>query len=339
MKFEDHPAAAIFPLIPDEELDELVDSIKRNGQRRPIILFQGKILDGRNRNRACEKAGIVPKTEIYDPAKHGSSVLQFIVDENLRRRQLNASQRAVIQAQVLMALQREAEARAAKAKETPTTTPDPAPAPQVTPPATKKPTSTLADGTLVDDEEPIPSVTLTPETVTPSNVVKMPTREEAAASAGVSERTMTDAMTVAKDPEKAAEVVSGKKTVGKAAGELKDRQTEEERRKLLKRIRENCGEPFAQSFLDKELLKTLKETAAFMALDDATMKLVAPLVATGWSVSRAAAHVSRKIVGKTTVDDLMNRCIAEKGNLVFEFNGFEFAITKLQPKAPEPAKK
>jgi len=44
-----HEAANIFPMMSDAELDDLTESIRANGQRHPILLYEGKILDGRNR--------------------------------------------------------------------------------------------------------------------------------------------------------------------------------------------------------------------------------------------------------------------------------------------------
>jgi hypothetical protein len=57
-----HPFAELFPLLEGERFDALVDSIKRNGLREPIVLHEGRILDGRNRFRACEIADVKPRT-------------------------------------------------------------------------------------------------------------------------------------------------------------------------------------------------------------------------------------------------------------------------------------
>ncbi|WP_410960069.1 ParB N-terminal domain-containing protein, partial [Salmonella sp. SAL4434] len=53
-----HEYANLFPLLADTELDTLVADIQRNGLREPIIRYQAKILDGRNRYRACERARV-----------------------------------------------------------------------------------------------------------------------------------------------------------------------------------------------------------------------------------------------------------------------------------------
>ena len=49
-----HPAAELFPPMSESELRELGEDIKKNGLTSSIVLFEGKLLDGRNRLDAIE---------------------------------------------------------------------------------------------------------------------------------------------------------------------------------------------------------------------------------------------------------------------------------------------
>lgn len=91
-----HPLADLFPLIEGAEFNELVTSIRENGQREPIVIFEDAVLDGRNRYRACEAAGVEPVTQQFP----GGDPVHFVIDHNLRRRHLNESQRAMIAARL-----------------------------------------------------------------------------------------------------------------------------------------------------------------------------------------------------------------------------------------------
>lgn len=94
--YEAHELANIFPLIEGDEFDKLVDDIKTNGLLNPIVLYEGKILDGRNRFNACLEAGIEPLFVEYD----GNSPREYVLSLNLTRRHLTESQRALVSAKL-----------------------------------------------------------------------------------------------------------------------------------------------------------------------------------------------------------------------------------------------
>jgi len=91
-----HPFAALFPELPPEELTQLARDIKERGQLEPIILYKGVILDGRNRYRACQIAGVKPRIEEFDAKATRRSPEEFILSRNLRRRHLSVGQKAAI---------------------------------------------------------------------------------------------------------------------------------------------------------------------------------------------------------------------------------------------------
>lgn len=95
MSMQFHPLAELFPLIEGAEFDELVSSIKENGQLEPITTLDGAILDGRNRYRACKAAGIEPRMERFT----GRDPVRFVFIKNINRRHLTISQRALIAAE------------------------------------------------------------------------------------------------------------------------------------------------------------------------------------------------------------------------------------------------
>jgi hypothetical protein len=93
-ELEHHPAAALFPLLPVDspEFGELVADIGEHGLLQPIVLHEGRILDGRNRYRACQHAGVTPRFDEWS----GESPTAYVLSLNLHRRHLTEDQRAAI---------------------------------------------------------------------------------------------------------------------------------------------------------------------------------------------------------------------------------------------------
>ena len=106
-----HPLADLFPLMEGAEFDALVADIKANGLREKIDLYQGKVVDGRNRYLALQRLGTDPSA---DPSKYfrkaiyahsvggeiasheqdnDARVLAYVISKNIHRRHLTPEQK------------------------------------------------------------------------------------------------------------------------------------------------------------------------------------------------------------------------------------------------------
>ena len=81
-----HPAASIFPLFEDDELQSLADSIRDNGLKESVKLHDGLVIDGRNRLAACRMAGVEPRFETVDV---NGSPAAYVYAVNFNRRHLS----------------------------------------------------------------------------------------------------------------------------------------------------------------------------------------------------------------------------------------------------------
>lgn len=109
MEYEVHEVANIFPLLEGEELDALANDIQAHGLIEPILLYEGQIIDGRNRLRACELTGVEPIFQ--ETSLDGLTPLEFVISKNLHRRHLGAGQRAALALSFLPRLKEEAQQR------------------------------------------------------------------------------------------------------------------------------------------------------------------------------------------------------------------------------------
>lgn len=119
MNYEFHEYAAVFPLMDEAALSSLAVDIKANGLREPVRLFEGKILDGRNRSLACKRAGIEPSYQMFSGSHE--EALRLVVSLNLERRHLDETGRAMAGARLKpmfeeLARQRQAHGKTAPGK-------------------------------------------------------------------------------------------------------------------------------------------------------------------------------------------------------------------------------
>jgi len=91
-----HPAANAFPMLPDDQLQELAKAIKQNGCE-PLKVQQGLLIDGRNRREACRIAGIEPAEQELDAS---IDPVEYILSANINRRHLTKGQCAMAVAMI-----------------------------------------------------------------------------------------------------------------------------------------------------------------------------------------------------------------------------------------------
>lgn len=111
MKFR--PEAEVWPLMSDDQLKSLAADIDQRGQLNPIFLYEGDILDGRNRWLAITRYCVNTKPKFDDAVT--DSPIEFVVSLNEKRRHLSDSQRQLAAAKALPFYEDEANKRKAEA--------------------------------------------------------------------------------------------------------------------------------------------------------------------------------------------------------------------------------
>lgn len=101
---EIHPLAARWPMMPDDELAALAESIATDGLSHPLVLDdQGRLVDGRNRLEACRIAGVSPKYLTPRGLDTEEAVRSYIGRVNAQRRNVSTGQKAMAVADDLAA--------------------------------------------------------------------------------------------------------------------------------------------------------------------------------------------------------------------------------------------
>lgn len=198
-----HEIANVWPMLDDEKLSELVDDIKLNGLINPIWTFEGKILDGRNRFRACLIAQVKPVFKEYT----GDEPTAFAVSLNDKRRHMNKGALAAVAAELEPYFAKDAE---------------------------KRYRDTV--GRPNKSEEKIPQIYKCPDCFQPYETKhghvckkrKPQAREEAAKSVGVNDRYVSDAKKVKNEaPEIFEQLKAGKITLQDAKREVAKKPTDD----------------------------------------------------------------------------------------------------------------
>jgi len=87
-----HPIGEILPKMTAVEYSEHREDVGRNGLRDPLTIFEGLILDGRHRNRACLETGQERRARNFIGTE--DEAVEYVISTNLNRRHLTDSQKA-----------------------------------------------------------------------------------------------------------------------------------------------------------------------------------------------------------------------------------------------------
>jgi len=93
-----HELALVFPPMTETEFAAFKEDIREHGQHEPITLYEGKILDGLHRYRACQELGREPRVVRFEGNPRAAA--QLVLGRNFHRRHLTTSQRAMVAAEM-----------------------------------------------------------------------------------------------------------------------------------------------------------------------------------------------------------------------------------------------
>ncbi|WP_143469145.1 hypothetical protein [Leptospirillum ferriphilum] len=78
-----HVVTELFPPMTKEDYSRLKEDIRKNGQRVPILLWNGMVVDGLNRLMVCRELKIKPVFQEWDGV---GSLVDLVVSMNMSRR-------------------------------------------------------------------------------------------------------------------------------------------------------------------------------------------------------------------------------------------------------------
>lgn len=262
-RYTAHAAAMVFPMLGEDDFGGLTSSLKLNGMRTPIALVGDQIVDGRNRFRAAEKAGVKMVFRQLDPDE---DICRFVMDMNIHRRNLTSGRKVALASTLRrMAIRIEEMRRTARRERA--LKPTGAEAGASDPPADAAQAGAAGSSSAPAEKQPAGEAGAEPSSAgaptgdvrqdaaesageTPPDPLETPSplvsREKAAELAGVSPSSLKrfDQMVDAA-PDLQAPVVEGKMSVADAA--VVSQEDPELRRKVVDDVREGRARTGAQA--------------------------------------------------------------------------------------------
>lgn len=300
---EYHQISNLLPMPSEGEQQLLKDSIQKDGLLDPIVIYDGKIIDGRSRYEACVAIGIPPITRQYSPERDGASPTSWVLAKNLFRRHLNAGQRAAVSMAAMPHFEAEAKERQAAAQFGSDTTP--------TTPAMRS-AEAAADAAQVS----------------PGTVKRA--KKLAQEAPDLHEQVLAGTITLNQ----------GIKTLDErkaAQDDLKSQDPDDEETQTRNAIaQENIdaltkalGDDFAKSVRDTIVLKTTSELQDFIDLSHDEQRLIKELVIRKWSVKKALEFHNAAVKRGDKIQDLFVRTLSAGGSkMAFEIDGWHIVVSR-----------
>jgi ribosomal protein S21 len=243
-----HPICDLFPMMEGEQWTQFREDIKAHGLIKPIVMYDGEIVDGRNRLRACQETGVKLRFAQWKDVYNGPLPLsEWIWSENFSRRQMTKEQAAAVVAarraydEMQAARNRQSEsADQLNAKrwgkdEVSLVVPPPQAIPRPEPPA-RRLTDLVQPAPTRAPAQPAPTRAPAPSSPTPEPA-RGRVRQILAKEAGVPENMMRRTLDVQdKKPELLKDIAQGKMTLRQAEDKVKEEKIEKENPELLKQV-------------------------------------------------------------------------------------------------------
>jgi len=292
VKYEPHPIALLIPRPTAQEQRELDESVREVGLQAPGILYEGKVLDGVSRQIACARAQREFRTVEFmhlHPDIVAAGPVAFVTAQNLKRRHLTPSQRAMVAAESIPAYEAAAKARR------------------------------LANLKNAPFEEENPK----------ARIGALETGKSAAKAAravGVSTTQVESARKVLKrNPTLAADVKSGRTTLAKAAKEVRKKDDRSATEIALGEIATKLdvdAKPLGKA------LKTPKAIVAFSKLPITKMRKAHGLVLSGFTLKDALKFKIGKLTRSNKIGDLIDKAAAVGMELREKVDGWTITVAK-----------
>lgn len=267
------------PDMSEGEFTLLCQSIQKIGQKVPIILLDGKILDGRSRYGACLKIGIQPEIRNYDPERDGPSPTDFVIAHNVNRRHLTTGQRAIIIQSALKFYEEEAKERKLASLKN------------------SEHQKKMAEAKGKASEMAAAAAGVSHKSVETANklVEEHPDLAKRVASGELS---LNEAKTIAEERKNDTPTTSERDDIAKENFEV---------------LKKALGEDFAISVRDGVNLKPQDELEAFLTLSVEEQKSIRELIARKWKVAAALKWINKEVDREAQLKDLFLRTLSAGG--------------------------